>query len=156
MIYIIIAGGIAAIDQFFKYLIISNLSLFQTIDILPFFHIIYVQNTGAAFSLFQNATLFLGILTLFLLLVMAVLWKKPYIVPYHLPLALLTGGALGNMIDRLFRGYVIDYIQVFSWFPVFNLADIMVVTGVGIAAIFILKNDNTGKGREAEDGNGKV
>ncbi len=145
--YLILIAAIAGLDQFVKYLIVNRMALYETVEIWPFLHFTYVQNTGAAFSLLKNGTLFLGIMTMILLLLMAVFWRKPYVKRYHLPLALLCGGAVGNFIDRIFRGYVVDYIQVTSWFPVFNIADMMVVTGVALMALLIIKSETREDGK---------
>ncbi len=145
--YLILIAAIAGLDQFVKYLIVNRMALYETIEIWPFLHFTYVQNTGAAFSLLKNGALFLGIMTMILLLLMVVFWRKPFIKRYHLPLALLCGGAVGNFIDRIFRGYVVDYIQVTSWFPVFNIADMMVVTGVALMALLIIKSETREDGK---------
>ena len=145
--YLILIAAIAGLDQIVKYLIVNGMALYETIRIWPFLNITYVQNTGAAFSLLKNSTLFLGIMTMILLLLMAVFWRKPYVKRYHLPLALLCGGAVGNFIDRIFRGYVVDYIQVTSWFPVFNIADMMVVAGVALMALLIIKSETREDGK---------
>ncbi len=148
--YLLLIAGIALMDQLVKLLVMNHMVLNESIEIWNFIQLTYVQNTGAAFSLFRNGTLILGAVAAIYLLVIAVLWRKPFVRPYHLPLALLAGGALGNLIDRVFRGYVVDYIQVGSW-PVFNIADIMVVIGVSLMTLLVLRSEvgNDGKDKNS-------
>jgi signal peptidase II len=97
----------------------------------------YTTNTGAAFGLFQGHVLVLSILS-FLIVVLIVLaylrFKK-----YYLPLGLIFGGALGNLIDRLAFGYVRDFIDFKIW-PVFNIADVANTIGVLILIYILLRN----------------
>ncbi|MCD7867394.1 MAG: signal peptidase II [Clostridiales bacterium] len=102
----------------------------------------YLENRGIAFGLFQGGAGFFAVMTLaFLALILYIVLRIPrqrFYRPLFCLLALLTSGALGNLIDRIFRGYVIDYIY-FSLihFPVFNLADIYVVLSVFLLAVLL-------------------
>ena len=96
----------------------------------------YVTNTGAAFSIFSEHTWALALVSLVMSLALALaLWKNLFRHPFgKLALTLLLAGAVGNLIDRAFRGFVVDMFNVlFMRFAVFNVADICVVVG-GIAA----------------------
>ncbi len=97
------------------------------------FHLTHVQNPGVSFGLFPDGTLWFGLIGLvftLLLIVWYYRWGKE--LPWgYLATGLLAGGALGNVWDRLFRGYVIDFLDFRVW-PVFNVADIAIVVGCGL------------------------
>lgn len=115
---------IIALDQISKIVI-------QTFNVTYSFFgisIRYVQNTGAAFGLFQNNAFFLGIISIAVAIALIVYCAIGR-VHYKLPYFLLIAGALGNGIDRIFRGFVIDFIDL-GWWPVFNIADIAITIGV--------------------------
>ena len=108
---------------------------------LPGLYLTYVKNTGAAFGLFQGQTEALGWLSLAvgvaLLVYLAARCRRPANPWGELAVALIAAGALGNSIDRIGRGYVIDYLDIGpGLWPVFNLADASVV--VGVALVFLL------------------
>ena len=125
---------IVAADQITKLLVLDRIPLGSVIKVIPdWFHLTYVQNTGAAFSSFQGMRwLFVGI---FLLLTAALLFeyfKKP--LPFttfeRFCLAAIYGGGLGNVIDRVRLGYVVDMIDAaFIDFPIFNVADCFITCG---------------------------
>lgn len=138
---------VIVLDQFSKYLISSSMQLRQSIEMLPFFNLTLLHNTGAAFSFLADAGGWQRwFFTLIALAVSAViiLWLK------RLPaadkwqaaaLSLILGGALGNVIDRVRFGYVVDfldfYYQQWHW-PAFNIADSAITAGVAILVIVIL------------------
>lgn len=124
------------IDQFTKYLIISNFDVGTGKTIISsFFSIAYIRNTGAAWGFFSNGTLFLALISVLFLF---------FAIKYILDLenisklssfsyGLLLGGVVGNLIDRIFRNYVIDFFSFtfFSYnFPVFNVADCFIVIAI--------------------------
>ena len=126
---------IAALDQLSKYLTVAHIPLYSQVGILDgVVHLTYTQNTGAAFSTLEGQQWLFALL--FAVLTAAIVyqaWKKP------LPLqkaewwciAAIYGGGLGNMIDRVRLGYVVDMIEVeFIRFPVFNVADSFITCGV--------------------------
>lgn len=102
------------------------------------------RNHGAAFGLLAGQGWLLPALGALAAVVLAVcLWREKPRGLYGLGLTLLLAGALGNLIDRLFRGYVIDFLMLdFVSFPVFNIADIAVTLGCVLAAIGLLKNED--------------
>lgn len=140
-----ICGTLLLIDQLLKIIIDMKLKLNQRISIIPnFFSIYYVRNTGAAFSILKDQRyLFIGIafITFFLLqryISKTKITKKLEIIS----LGLLMGGLVGNLIDRLLYGYVIDYLSFnfFGYsFPIFNIADIGIVIGIILFSIHIMK-----------------
>ena len=137
MIYALIAAALVALDQLVKYLVMTNIPFGEHVPFIP--HILeltYVKNTGAAFSIFSDHTWALALVSLVMSIVLALaLWKNIFRHPFgKLALTLLLAGAVGNFIDRAFRGFVVDMFNVlFMDFAVFNVADICVVAG-GIAA----------------------
>lgn len=131
---LVISAILAFIDQIIKYIVDLNLVLNDSTNIINgFFRLTYVRNTGAAFSLFENKQIFLIIITIIALAVMIYflknkLFNKSEIIIY----SLIISGILANLIDRIFRGYVVDYLDftIFKYnFPIFNFADIMIVGG---------------------------
>ena len=99
----------------------------------------YTTNAGAAFSLFQNQNLFLIITSIMILVFLIYLYKKyPRLQVY---LSLVIAGTIGNLIDRIFFGYVRDFIDLRVW-PVFNIADSLSVIGVLLIAYSLIKNED--------------
>ena len=137
MPYAILAVALVAIDQLVKYLVLQNIPLGGHVPFIPYLvELSYVQNTGAAFSIFSEHTWMLALVSLAMSVVLAAaLWKNFFHHPLgKLTLTLLLAGAVGNLIDRAFRGFVVDMFNLlFMNFAVFNVADICVVVG-GIAA----------------------
>lgn len=132
-----ISAAVFLLDQVTKYIIQSKMYLFQVIPVLPFFNIVYVDNTGSAFGMFRSLgnTFFIIISSLAMIVVAAL------IVRYRedrVPLALVLGGAAGNLMDRVIHGYVVDFLDIFigrhHW-PAFNIADSALT--IGIALLFI-------------------
>ncbi|MEE8638438.1 MAG: signal peptidase II [Candidatus Margulisiibacteriota bacterium] len=132
MLFYFLAFVIVAIDQSLKYLVHQSMRLGQSIPLIDgILKLTYVRNTGAAFSLFIGFSPYLAVIGF--LVVIAVIFFH-YKIPLHLRvlqigLAFVLGGSLGNLIDRVFRTYVIDYLDITIW-PVFNFADIMINVGV--------------------------
>ena len=137
MIYAIIAAALVAVDQLVKYLVMTNIPLGEHVPFIPYLlDLTYVTNTGAAFSIFSEHTWALALTSLIMSALLALaLWKGLFKHPFgKLALTLLLAGAVGNLIDRVLRGFVVDMFNVlFMHFAVFNVADICVVAG-GIAA----------------------
>jgi signal peptidase II len=119
------------IDQSSKAIIKYMLAEGQSIPILPFvFHLTYIRNPGAAFGLFADQTIFFIIATLFVITLVMVVARR---IPesrwlLKLSLGLILGGAVGNLLDRLRYGLVVDFLDFRVW-PVFNLADSAIVLG---------------------------
>lgn len=129
---------VVGLDQLTKYLIASFMSTGQTVTVIPrLLYLTYIQNPGAAFGLLPYRTIFFIAITLIVMVFMLIYYralpKSFYIM--RLGLALQLGGALGNLIDRLRYGQVIDFIDLQFLPPVFNLADSAIVIGVGMFII---------------------
>ena len=128
------ALGIVAVDQLTKYLTVANIALYEKVPFIPdVLGLTYVQNTGAAFSVFRGMQwLFALIFLVFTVLILLEYFKKP--MPFtkfeRFMIAAIYGGGLGNMIDRLRFGYVVDMLETeFMDFPVFNVADCFITCG---------------------------
>ena len=144
--FALFAAAIVAADQFTKYLTVANIALGGQVAFIPgLIRFTYVRNFGAAFSSFQNQQwLFALIFAVFTLLVIWEYRKKsmPFSTFERWCIAAIYGGGLGNMIDRVRLGYVVDMIETeFMEFPVFNVADCFITCGcIALMASLILFN----------------
>jgi signal peptidase II len=127
------------LDQGSKLVIDSSMRLYQSIPVMPFFNLTYVHNTGAAFSFLSEAGgwqrwFFAGLAILISAVIAVWLTRlKPNERLLAVALSLVLGGAIGNLIDRLAYGYVIDFLDVYygAWhWPAFNIADSAITLGV--------------------------
>lgn len=133
-----------ALDQITKWLAVVKLKPIHDIPIIKgVFHLTYVENRGAAFGIFQGKHLFFIITTILVVTFVTIyyfklpLGKESYWMRFSL--VLLVAGAIGNLIDRIRLGYVVDFLYFkLIDFPVFNVADICVVVGVAILSLLIL------------------
>ena len=133
---------IVLIDQFTKYLISNNKKLFINKDFL-LFKLDFVKNYGAAFNIFSGSRIFLSLISIiFTILLIYLIFRKNTLNTFDLyAYSFILGGTIGNGIDRILRGFVIDFINLnFIDFPVFNIADISI--NIGFIFIFyrIFKN----------------
>lgn len=140
----VLAGMIIALDQLAKLWAIQTLGpnpgdheLFLFGD---WFSLVYLQNTGVAFGLFRNMTHVFTVTSLLIsaAAIYAYLFYLPNMNPWvQISMGLILGGGLGNVIDRIRLGFVVDFIRV-GWWPVFNIADSAITVGVSMLAIFLL------------------
>lgn len=140
---ILVFAAIVFLDQITKILALKFLLSKGSINILPFFSLTYVENTGSAFGLFQNANLFLLIISLLVLFLM-IKWRKDILSLGNLAkygYLLIFAGALGNILDRICLGYVVDFLDFHVW-PVFNIADSAICVGAVLIAFSIIKANN--------------
>ena len=146
-----IAMGFMLLDQLIKLIVTANMNLHDEISIIPnFFSLYYIKNTGAAFSIFGNKTLFLIIISLICLIVLKNYIKKLKSVTNLsiISLGLMTGGIIGNLFDRILYKSVIDYLSFnfFGYsFPVFNLADIGITVGAALLILDLIIEDKKKK-----------
>ena len=142
MLYYLLAAVLVVIDQSVKAWVRASIPLGQSIPFLPgIMELTYIQNTGAAFSSFSSLTWLLALISLLASVAVAVLMaRKLFTRPLgRLARALRRGGAVGNLIDRVFLGFVTDmFATTFMDFAVFNVADICVVTGGILMVIYVL------------------
>ncbi|MGB9680235.1 MAG: signal peptidase II [Thermoanaerobacteraceae bacterium] len=137
---ILIVIFVVFIDQFSKYLAVKYLMPIGNFPVIKnFFYLTYVENKGAAFGILQNKTIFFIIITVFVgLILIYSMIKLPENSLYNYTLAMILGGAIGNLIDRVRLGYVVDFIN-FKFFPaVFNIADSFIVVGAIILGYLII------------------
>ncbi|MCO6546743.1 MAG: signal peptidase II [Gilliamella sp.] len=130
------------IDIASKFWILNNFSLFESVNLLPFFSITYVRNTGAAFSIFEGQRMMLAAIALIIsAVIVRMLYRNTRQQKLeNLSLSMILGGALGNLFDRLYHGFVIDFLDVNfgDWhYPTFNIADCAICVGIGL---FIFSN----------------
>lgn len=129
------------IDQISKLLVANLLSQTTTITVIKnFFYLTYVNNDGAAFSILLGKRIFLIIIAIIIITLLIYYLKKhpPRSKLAIISSALLLGGSIGNLIDRIIRGYVIDFLdfKIINYnFPIFNLADTFIVIGVFLLLI---------------------
>lgn len=133
---------IFALDRISKIWVLSYLKQKVNIDILPFFKLTYVQNTGAAFGSFQNGNTILIFVSLIILFAFIKYRKEIFTLGKLASCGWLfiIGGALGNLYDRIFLGSVVDFINFIVW-PVFNVADSFITVGAIMLALCILKDE---------------
>jgi len=148
--YLWLSGLVIILDQASKWLMVSWLSLYETVAVIPYFNLTMAHNTGAAFSFLAGAGgwqrwFFMGIT--FLISIALFIWLKKLGSQAKLEaisISLILGGAIGNVIDRIYFGYVIDFLDVYvgsyHW-PAFNIADAAICIGAALLIIdsFIAK-----------------
>ncbi len=139
--YLLIAIVFIAADRITKMLITNDMTLGQSRQVLgSLVDFTYIHNNGSAFSMFQGKQTFLIALTVILMIGVIIYWiiyKKSISIPEHIALALILGGGIGNLIDRIMYGYVIDFIDI-HFIPIFNVADIAITCGCILFAITVL------------------
>lgn len=154
------------LDQLSKYLVVANMKLYESVDIIPgVLRFTYIQNDGAAFgSMDDKRWIFMVLSTVAIIgILVFMFWKKPQDKLLMSSLILITGGGIGNMIDRVALGYVIDFIDFCAfpkiWMWVFNIADSCVCIGAGLLALWMIldmireaKAEKAKKAADAETG----
>jgi signal peptidase II len=146
LLTISIAMAVLISDQSTKALVLLRLGPSGDQEVIPVIpgvlHFLYVENTGIAFGILQGNSILLAILAVVVVLVLAIYFRRLMVESswFALALGLLFGGAVGNIVDRVQHGFVIDFID-FSYWPTFNLADGAITTGVIILGIYVFKRD---------------
>lgn len=135
------------IDQIIKFIINNNINLYDQNTIIDnFFNLTNVRNYGAAWSILTGSRIMLIIVTILIMIGLYYFFiRKEKLKKYEKVIyGFLYGGIIGNLIDRIFRGYVIDYLEFYIFgynFPVFNLADILIVISMFFIIISVIKGD---------------
>lgn len=150
LMFIAVCGVIIAVDQITKQLIYKNIFYGSSIVLIPrFLEISHVHNTGAAWGMFNQHTGILSAVTLVACAGLAFLYSQSKKKLFSAALLMVIGGALGNLIDRISRGFVIDFIRVWIFkyeFPNFNVADSCITIGCVLMIIAVMlsgrKNDD--------------
>lgn len=144
----LIASFSFVIDQIIKYLFSNVISGFVLIP--NFVSFVYAENEGVAFSMLSGSRLFIIAASIVLLFVLFYMLKSDiknnkYQNLLSISYGFLIGGILGNLVDRIIRGYVVDYVslKIITYnFPIFNLADVLITIGVILLIIYNIKNSN--------------
>ncbi|MBR1413595.1 MAG: signal peptidase II [Bacilli bacterium] len=142
-----IAIIVLIIDQIIKGLVSSNLQVNESIKVIKnIFKITYSQNTGAAWSILNNHSYIIIIISI---IALVILFRFMYLFKdnkrNNISFGLIIGGTIGNFIDRIFNGYVIDFIDVtiFKYkYPIFNIADMCIVIGVILLIYAVFKGED--------------
>lgn len=130
---LIIAAAVVGLDQLSKYIVSNTMETGQSIAVIRnFLYITYLRNPGAAFGMLPYRTVFFIIVTILVIGFIIYYYRTlpPGFSLLRFGLALQLGGALGNLVDRLRGTYVIDFIDVTIFPPIFNLADTAIVIGI--------------------------
>lgn len=153
MLYILVIALCVAADQWMKWWTVANLSVYGSAPLLPgIVELKYIQNTGGGFSILTGHTWLLAGLTVVLMAILGwLLFKKVFPHPLAMwSLTVILGGGIGNLIDRIRLGFVVDMFNLqFMNYPVFNIADIFVVCGaIGFAVYYLLIDGKAVKAKE--------
>jgi len=154
-VFYLVAALVLVLDQLTKHWIAQSMILGESRDILgSFFRLTYVLNDGAAFGLdLGGRWSFIAVTVLVAGFILFYYSRSERTLTARWALALILGGALGNLVDRVRLGQVIDFLHLsvggFSW-PIFNIADIGVSVGVGLLAIHLFRKEQPGPAVEAE------
>ena len=137
------SAGVVALDQYTKYLTVAHIAQYADVPFIPgFLGFTFVKNTGAAFSSFEGQQWLFALI--FAVFTVAILWEyfkkpMPFTTLERFCIAAIYGGGLGNMIDRVRLGYVVDMIETkFMDFPVFNVADCFICCGCVLLMVSLL------------------
>ena len=149
VVYFLISALLVGLDQWSKYLTVQNISLGETKEFIPgFLSLTHLRNTGAAWSLLEGKMIFFYVITVIVSVVIIYLLIKNYkkIIWYYVGLSFVLAGAIGNFIDRVRLGYVVDMLQTdFMNFPIFNVADSTLVVGVICIFIYLILDEKAAK-----------
>ena len=142
------------IDQISKLLVVKLIDINSSIELMKnFFYLTYTHNTGAAFSILTGQRLFLILVAIVILIIIINYLRKNKVEGKidRLAFSLIIGGSLGNLLDRIVRGYVVDFLdfKIFGYnFPVFNLADTFIVIGVFLLLITLTRKEHSNDNRD--------
>lgn len=155
--WIFLSVVLIVLDQLTKYIVNKTIPIGESIEVIPsFFHLAHVRNEGAAMGILQGQRwVFMIFTTVVIVAAVYVMWSEK--IKNHwgiVAVSLVLSGGIGNMIDRLFLGEVIDFFSFVFWeyeFYVFNVADIFVCCGVAVLAIYILLSKDFDSKNTKED-----
>ena len=149
VVYFLISALLVGLDQWSKYLTVQNISLGETKEFIPgFLSLTHLRNTGAAWSLLEGKMIFFYVITVIVSVVIIYLLIKSYKISiwYSVGLSFVLAGAIGDFIDRVRLGYVVDMLQTgFMNFPIFNVADSTLVVGVICIFIYLILDEKAAK-----------
>lgn len=152
-VYLIISAVIVGLDQWTKYLTVENIQLGETKEFISgFLSFTYIRNTGGAWSILEGKMMFFYVMTVVVVAVLLYMLVKNIKNSkwFTIGLSLILAGALGNFIDRLRLGYVVDMFKTeFINFPIFNVADMALVIGVACVFIYLILDERKEKKAKA-------
>ena len=140
-IALLIGAVIVAADQIIKYFVVNNLKPLGSISVIDnLFKLTYVENRGVAFGMFNDMRWFFVVLTSVLIaaIIIFMFIKRPGGKLFYIAAGLIIGGGIGNLIDRILYGYVIDYLSLSFFSPVCNFADYAITIGVVLLAVYVI------------------
>ncbi len=142
LLWILIIAASVILDQVSKILVVSNMEYNQSIVLIKnIFSLHYIHNEGAAFGMLSGHRWIFMVVTAAALIAMPIIlyrYRKLHVL-FGISLSLFIGGAIGNMIDRVFLGYVVDFFEfTFINFAIFNVADVCVVCGAVIMMVYVI------------------
>ena len=138
---LLIAAVIVLADQLIKFFVLNELKPIGTVKVIDgVFNLTYVENRGVAFGIFQDMRwVFVAVTCILLFLIIFYMFRKrPKGKLFYICAGMILGGGVGNLIDRLVHGYVVDYLAVSFFPPVCNFADYCITIGVFILVIYII------------------
>ncbi|NLP43718.1 MAG: signal peptidase II [Peptococcaceae bacterium] len=145
---------VVLLDRITKLLIVNNMSLGESVEIIQgFFHLTYILNPGAAFGILAGQQWFF-IVTAIIVLVFIIYFQNKLPADQRLLrvcMGMIAGGAIGNLIDRLFLSVVVDFLDFKIWPYIFNIADSMIVVGGLLMVILVYRMDKAAE-RKVKDG----
>ncbi len=150
--------AVIALDQATKFLVTRFLELYERVEVLRVLDFTLLHNTGAAFSMLAGASgwqrwFFIGLASVVSVVLVVWIWRTPRgekLLP--LALALILGGAIGNVIDRIWHGYVVDFIHAHwgdAYFPAFNIADSAITIGAALLILDAFRDKSAGTTSQA-------
>ena len=152
-IYLAIAALVVVVDQVIKFFVSTNLKPIGSAVAIPhLLDLVYVENRGVAFGMFKDMRwIFVALTSVVIVVFLALLIKngnKSKL--FSISAALIIGGGIGNLIDRIFLGYVIDYLQLSFFSPVCNFADYCISIGTVLLVIYLLFFYDTKDGKKID------
>ena len=144
---LVIAAAVIFLDQITKLLVVQNISEGASVEaIRGVFRLTYTENEGAAFGILsEHRWVFMVMSAIAIVAILIYLWKeKPQSILVRLSLGMILGGGIGNMIDRIFRGAVVDFIDlqfIPFWSYIFNVADTFVCVGCGLLILHLILSE---------------
>ena len=138
---LILSAVIAAVDFLLKILVINNLRPVGTVEVIPgLFSLKYVENKGAAFGMLSDARWIFIVFTIVIIIALIIIMIRKNINSklFYVAAILIIGGGIGNLIDRIFYGYVVDYLSISFFPPVCNFADYCITIGAVLMVIYLL------------------
>ncbi|MCH5202804.1 MAG: signal peptidase II [Oscillospiraceae bacterium] len=136
-----IAAAVVVIDQIIKYFVSIYLPNAGTVEFIPYIlDLDYVENRGVAFGMFKDMRwIFIAITSVVIcFLLYIIIFRRINSKLFNISASLIIGGGIGNLIDRIYYGYVIDYLQLSFFSPVCNFADYAITIGTALLVIYVL------------------